>query len=104
MFFQGLVVFLIVLGTGWILWKKVITPLMEQHGIEVDDDDEKEVKTDHTKRLEKTRKEFKQTKASAEAVKEEVDLRASMSKMEKEIKDADRTIEDGSFEEEDKKE
>lgn len=96
MFFQLLTSIILIVGFCYAVWRLIIKPILESKGVEIDD--EPEVKTDHTKRLDKTRQEHTETTASVEAVREEKQLKADIEDMEQEIKDTDRAIEDGDFE------
>lgn len=92
MFFAYLTEFLIVLVFVWIMWKKIIKPVLESKGIEVED--EPEVITDHTKRLKKMKEEFKNKSASAQAATEGVELAKQIKDLEDVIKESDRNIKD----------
>jgi hypothetical protein len=96
MFFQGLIYIIILVVIAWVGWKIIIKPILESKGIEVDEPEV--VKTEHTKRLEKTKQQHKETTASVEAVREERNLKADIVAAEEEIKTTDKEIEEGIFE------
>lgn len=92
MWFQYLIQFLVVIAAAWLAWKYIIKQFVEAAGIDVDE--EKEIKTDHTERLQKVKEEFKAKKASVEAVRKEKELKTDIHTMDEEIKETDRKIED----------
>ena len=92
MFFHGIGVIIIILTGAWCLWKFIITPFLEHNGIEVDE--EEEVKTDHTKRLAKTKDEYVKKTASVNAIREEADLTDAIRGMEDEINRTEDEIKD----------
>ncbi len=84
MFFARIMGFLILLVFLYLLWLKVVKPLLIDQGVEVDEVEP--IETKHTKRLDDTKKEHGETTKSAEAIKEEF-------KLKKEISDAEGNIE-----------
>jgi len=87
MFFAYIITILIILGFLYLIWLKVIKPLLEGHGIEVDE--EKPIETDHTKQLEKLKNEFEELSASAKAAKDGLALAKKIKQLEQQIIDAD---------------
>lgn len=92
MFFQALTTIFIVILFCWLIWRLIVKPILEGHGVKVDDDPV--VKTDHTKRLDKTRQAHAKAKASVNAVKEERDLIEDIAAMNREIKYEDEKIQE----------
>lgn len=90
MFFQFMIYILIFVAFILAVWKWIIRPILEGLGIQVDE--EPEVKTEHTKRLKKTKEEHKEKSASVHAVREEKNLKEELSKMDEEIKETERKI------------
>lgn len=87
MFAANIIGILILVGFAWLIWKKIITPILIAKGVEVDD--EQPVETDHTKQLEKLKDEFEKLSASAKAAKEGLALAKQIKKLEQQIIDAD---------------
>ena len=83
MFFAYITSVAIVLGFLWLIWKKVIQPLLEAHGVEVDE--EQPIETEHTKNLEKTKDEHAKKAISLKAVKEEQELKKDIDYFDDEI-------------------
>jgi hypothetical protein len=83
MFFAYITSVFIVLGFLYLIWLKVVKPLLESHGVEVDE--EKPIETDHTKNLEKTKDEHAKKSVSVKAVKEELELKKDIDYFDDEI-------------------
>jgi len=83
MFFLRIIEILILIGFCWLLWKFIIKPILEGHGIEVDEPEE--IKTDYTKRLKKTKRTHAETKASVNAIRKEAKLTDAINDMTDEI-------------------
>jgi septal ring factor EnvC (AmiA/AmiB activator) len=94
MFFQGIISILIILGFLFVVWKLIVKPVLEDHGIKVDD--EPEVKTEYTKRLDKTKKEHTEKFASVDAIRKEKELKKDIKYMDNEIDETEKQIEDES--------
>lgn len=78
---------LIFLGFLYLVWLKIIKPLLESKGIEVDE--EEPITTSHTKELERLKRQFGEKSASAQAAKEGLELAKDIKYLEDKIKEAE---------------
>lgn len=89
MFFARVIAFLVLLGGLWILWLKIIKPLLEAHGIEVDEEVPEVIETDQTKQLEILKEKFEKLSISAQAAEEGLELTKKIKELEEKMKDID---------------
>ena len=85
--FARIVLFLIFLGGLYLLWLKIVKPILLARGVEVDEPEQ--IETSHTKELEKLQIKYEDKSASAKAAGEGLKLAKKIKELEEKIKDSD---------------
>jgi len=93
MWFARLTGFLILLGGVYCLWRFIVKPILERHGIECDDEPEV-IPTQHETRRDDLKDDLDKSRRSADAAEEMVDMTDEKVGLDQTIKDAERNMED----------
>lgn len=86
MFFQAIMYVLLFIGFCFVMWKFIIEPILKDKGIVIEE--EKEIKTAHTKELDRLREELKKAKVNEKAADEIEWLQKQIKQCEDKIADS----------------
>ena len=89
MFFQALLYICLIVGAVWVAWKFIVKPILEGQGIQVEEEEDKTIRTPHTKKLKQMKKDFAEKSKSAQAAEEGVIVSKGIDDLEDRINEAD---------------